>query len=192
MAPVQHVPNGESQTVASMQPFGEQYQKFGFSAQGSTLELDPPANYDHLWGGFLQGMHCATKVDFEMVLVGTPKLPNFGLAVAPRANLLEGQPQGASIQYEYETTEINPHPGSYIRPTALPGGAWSVAVKPVTAPNVRLRHHVRVYAEGTTMTIDIDGRQIAQYELPTAECGGVAVRVWGAAFKLSAVKIHGT
>ena len=189
----QQIPDGQSQSVAGIRAFGETYQHFRLSVQGNTLTIDPPASYDYLWGGFLPAAHCATTVTFDMVPSDAPMLPDFGLAVAPRAELVDDQPQGASVQYEYEATaDITSNPGSYIRPAALPGGAWSVAVKPVLAPDVRLRHHVRVYAEGRSMTIDVDGRQLAQYELPAVECGGVAIRVWGASFTLSAVSIRGS
>ncbi len=187
--PGQQIPGGQPQSLAGLQAFGEVYQHFGFSVRGSTVTIDPPANYGYLWGGFLPAAHCATTVAFDMTPAQTPMLPNFGLAVAPRAQLLDDQPQGASVQYEYET---NPVPGSYIRPVTLPGGAWIGSEKPVQAPDVRLRHHVRVYAEGRSMTIDVDGRQIAHYELPAVECGGVAIRVWGSEFTLSALSVRGS
>jgi hypothetical protein len=42
------------------------------------------------------------------------------------------------------------------------------------------------------MTIDVDGRQVADYELPAVECGGVAIRVWGSAFTLSSFSVRGS
>jgi serine/threonine protein kinase len=199
--PGQQVPGGQPQSLAAMKAFGESYQHFGFSVRGNTVTIDPPANYNHLWGGFLPAgnnylwggtltaAHCATTVTFDMTPAQTPMLPNFGLAVAPRAQLVDDRPQGASVQYEYET---DPVPGSYIRPVTLPNGAWVGSDKPVPAPDVRLRHHVRVYAEGRSMTIDVDGRQVAHYELPAVECGGVAIRAWGSAFTLSSFSVHGS
>jgi hypothetical protein len=186
------VPDSPVLGVAGMRAFGESYQHFGFAIRGGAVIMDPPADYDYLWGGFFSGAYCATTVTFDMALTGYQKLPNFGLAVAPRASLIDDQPQGASVQYEYETTEITSKPGSYVRPATLPGGAWSIAVRPEPAPDVRLHHHVRVDAEGRSMIIDIDGRRVAQYELPTVECGGVAIRVWGASFTLSKVSIRGS
>jgi serine/threonine protein kinase len=185
-------PGGSTQSAAGMRAFGGSYQDFAFTAGDSSLFIEPPADYRHLWGGYLPAQRCATTVEFDVVLTGTPRLPAYGLAVAPRSALVDDQPQGASIQFEYETPELTSRPGSYVRPATLPGGAWSIAVRPTPAPDLRQARHVRIYAVGSTMAIDIDGRQIAEYDLSDVECGGAAIRVWGAAFTFTGLSVRGT
>jgi hypothetical protein len=188
----QPVPAGLAASAAEMRAFGETYQRFGFAARGGTLTMNPPANFDHLWGGFLPAQDCAATVSFDVAAGRADRLPDFGIAVAPRAQLVNDQPEGASIQYEFEGADLTSRPGSYIRPAVLPGGAWSVVVRPLPAPDIDNRHHVVVYAEGTSMSIQVDGRQLAGYVLPAAECGGVAIRVWGDSFTLTNVSIRGS
>jgi serine/threonine protein kinase len=188
----QPVPDAQARSVAGMAAFGETHEFFGFSVHGNTVAIDPPPSFDYLWGGFLPGQDCATTVSFDMVAGQAPGLPDFGLAVAPRARLVDDQPEGGSVQYEFEAADINASPGSYIRPAILPGGAWSAPAVPRPAPDVKLRHHVVVYAEGRSMSIQIDGRPIAEYELPAVECGGVAIRAWGDAFTLTNLSVRGS
>ena len=188
----QQIPGTQARNVAAMRAFGETYQPFGFSVQGRTLRIDPPASFSYLWGGFLPGQNCAATVSFDMAASQAAQLPDFGLAVAPRARLVDDQPQGASIQYEYEARDIATTPGTYIRPATLPGGAWGIAVAPVRAPGITTRHHVVVYAEGQSMSIKVDGRQLADYTLPAVECGGVAIRAWGSSFTLTNLSVSGS
>ena len=188
----QQIPGTQAQSVAAMRAFGETYQHFGFSVRGNTLSIDPPASFDYLWGGFLPEQNCATTVSFDMSASQAAQLPDFGLAIAPRAQLVDDQPKGASIQYEYEASDVASTPDTYIRPASLPGGAWGVAVTPVRAPDITTRHHVVVYAEGRSMSIQVDGRQFADYMLPAVECGGVAIRAWGSSFTLTNLSVSGS
>jgi hypothetical protein len=188
----QQIPGTRTQSVAAMRAFGESYRDFGFSLRGTTLTIDPPASFDYLWGGFLPGQNCATTVSFDMTASHSARLPDFGLAVAPRAQLVGDQPQGASIQYEYEARDVASTPGTYIRPATLPGGAWRVGVKPVRAPDIIRHHHVVVYAEGRSMSIQVDGRPFAGYTLSAVECGGVAIRAWGDSFTLTNLSVSGS
>lgn len=189
---VQQLPGPRAQSLTAMRAFGETYQRFGFSVRGRTVRIDPPASFSYLWGGFLPGQNCAATVTFDMAAGRAAQLPDFGLAVAPRAQLIGDQPQGASVQYEYEARDIATTPGTYIRPATLPGGAWGIAVPPVRAPRITKRHHVVVYAEGQSMSIKVDGRQLASYTLPTVECGGVAIRAWGSSFTLTNLSVSGS
>jgi serine/threonine protein kinase len=188
----QPAPGGQPQEVDAMRAFGETHQHFGFSVRGNTLTIDPPVSFEYLWGGFLPAQDCTTTVSFDMEANPGPPLPDFGLAVAPLARLVDDEPEGASVQYEYEASDIASTPGTYIRPAALPGGAWAVDVKPVRAPDIDQPHHVVVYAEGQSMSIQVDGRQFADYMLPSAQCGGVAIRVWGDSFTLSNFSVLGS
>ncbi|MGH3567524.1 MAG: hypothetical protein ACRDRH_16115 [Pseudonocardia sp.] len=99
---------------------------------------------------------------------------------SPPRSVLDGdQPYGSSIQYEWTPAYVIDQPGTYIRPAELPGGAWQATVDLVAAPDIAAPHHVRVRAVGTSIEMTVDGT-VARYIIPATECGGVAIRAWGA------------
>jgi hypothetical protein len=175
--------------------FGQKWAGFPASVDGDDLSITTPTGagrFDHLWGFYLADQHCAARVEFDLRAEAVGTDDNFGIGVAPRSTLDGDQPQGYSIQYEWETADVTSRPGPYVRPAELPGGAWSVDVAPTAAPDLRTRRHVVVSASGSTMTIGIEGREVAEYDVPQVECGGVAIRAWGAAATFSNIRVSGS
>ncbi|WP_203779057.1 hypothetical protein [Actinoplanes philippinensis] len=173
--------------------FGRQWADFAATAGPGTLSISPPSGVDrfkHLWGFWSPTRHCAATVEFDVAV--KPAGDNYGIAVAPRSTLPGDQPQGYSVQYEWQTADVSSRPGPVVRPVELPGGAWSVDVAPVPAPDLRTRRHVVVSAVGAAMTVSIDGRELAAFDLPEVECGGVAVRAWGADATFTGVRVTGS
>ncbi|WP_433790029.1 protein kinase domain-containing protein [Actinoplanes sp. CA-252034] len=173
--------------------FGRKWADFPATAGPETLSISPPAGADrfkHLWGFWSPTRHCASTVEFDVEV--KPVGDNYGIAVAPRSTLPDDQPQGYSVQYEWQTADVSSRPGPVVRPVELPGGAWSVDVAPTPAPDLRTRRHVAVTSVGSTMTVSVDGRELAAYDLPEVECGGVAVRAWGADATFTGVRVTGS
>lgn len=156
------------------------------------LTITPPLGQDRyaaLWGVYLPQNRCTVDVEFDVTPVDPHVSGNFGFAVAPRAGLVDDQPEGASIQYEHEAPPDFATMGSFIRPATLPEGAWGMEVRPQASNDIAGAHHVHVSATGTTLEIQIDGGPTTSFEETNKECGGVAIRVWGAAFTFAGIRV---
>lgn len=180
-------------------PFGQSFAAFEATVDGDALYVSPPDGPDRfsqLWGFHAPGEACATTVSFDVKVGEHDSQHPFGFAVGPRSALAADQPEGHSIQYEWQVAEYSERPGSYVRPAEMPGGAWAVdradQAGPVPAPNLEQRRHVEVRAVGTTMTMSVDGVQQAQYRLDAVECGGVTLRAWGAPVTFTDVRVEQT
>lgn len=176
--------------VAPFVPFGTSFASFATTAAGDRLTIAPPVGddrYTHLWGLFSPGEACATTVEFDAA-VGSHDAdsPGFGYAVAPRSSVQDDQPAGFSLQYE-----SSPEAGSLVRPVELPGGAWRESAEPEPMPDLARPHHVRVSAIGTSVGITVDGHAVT-YEVPELECGGIAIRAWGAPVEISGLTVSAT
>lgn len=188
-------PEASIATSEGFEVFGDQWADFSHSTQGDRLSIEPPMGenrYDHLWGFHRAGNFCAATVEFDVQVGEHDDTIGFGFAVAPRSALESQQPTGYSVQYEWQPGGMNPAPGTYIRPAELPGGAWRGTADPKPAPDIRTRRQVRVETIGASLGILVDETKIVEYQLPRAECGGVSIRVWGAPFTFSNVRIGGT
>lgn len=178
-------PPARTTTSVSFQAFGTTRGKVNVTTDSGTLSISPPQGADRyaaLWGAHASGQSCSTTVEFDVTHRPSPgDAANFGFAVAPRSRLSNDQPAGDSVQYEQESPPDFPKLGSFLRPAQLPAGAWGVEAKPVPAVDVHGTHHLRIRASGTTTTVQIDHRDAAVYQR-AAECGGVSIRAWGAAF----------
>jgi len=174
--------------------FGRRWATFPASVDDRTLTITTPTGanaFDHLWGFYLPVEVCSTTVEFDAQVQAADGMGDYGIGIAPRSSLVGDQPTGYSVQYEWEGSDINADPGTYVRPSGLPARAWAIEVDPAPAPDLRQRRHVKVSALGTALTIGIDGRDVAQYELPQADCGGVTIRSWGARASFSNVCVTG-
>ncbi|KUL22727.1 protein kinase domain-containing protein [Actinoplanes awajinensis] len=182
-------------TLPGFTPFGREYSAFPYRIAGRELSLSPPTGndrYSHLWGLYSPGAACAAAIEFDVTVTPVSSSFGYGFAVAPRSTMTQdGVPDGASIQYEWQAADITAAPGSYLRPAQLPGGAWAGTVDPDPAPPIDRPQHVRVSGIGQTIRIDV-GETSAAYQVPTVECGGIAVRAWGAAVTLTDVHISRT
>ncbi|MEU8664549.1 protein kinase domain-containing protein, partial [Actinoplanes philippinensis] len=104
--------------------FGRRWAGFAATAGPGTLAISPPSGADrfkHLWGFWSPTRHCAATVEFDVAV--KPAGDNYGIAVAPRSTLPGDQPQGYSVQYEWQTADVSSRPGPVVRPVELPGGA---------------------------------------------------------------------
>lgn len=185
---------GPSILLKDFQPFGTTFANFAWSVQEDSVTVSPPGGegaYSHLWGVAAAANNCAASVEFDIEFTEADLRSGFGLAVAPRSTIDRDEPVGSSIQYEWQPADLNASPGSYVRPAILPGQAWFASDSPISVPDITQVQHVRVYASGDTMSIFI-GSEYAEYEIPGPECGGVALRVWGATAHLTSVKIAGS
>jgi hypothetical protein len=179
------------QSDEQFQPFGLSVDSFAWSAAGGQIAITPPLGADEyraLWGVSDGQRRCAVTVSLDSSLDDAQAVGNFGFAVAPLSSIQGDQPAGASAQYEHEAPPAFSAAGSFVRPAQLPGGAWHVAVTPVPAPDIAGRHQIRLTDNGTAMNLEIDGQNVATYPHPP-ECGGVAIRVWGAGFTFSNVTV---
>ena len=176
--------------VAPFAPFGTSFASFDTTVAGDHLTISPPLGenrYDHLWGLFSPADACATAVEFDAA-VGPhdAATPGFGYAVAARSSVQDDQPAGFSLQYEW-----SPETGSLVRPVELPGGAWRDSAEPEPMPDLAQPHHVRVAAVGTSVGITVDDHSVT-YEIPETECGGIAIRAWGAPVEISRLAVSAT
>lgn len=175
----------------SFQVFGRSRGNVSAKVDGSAITVSPPLGadrYSALWGIFLPGRSCRTTVELDASLVDPQATGNFGFAIAPRSSLSSDQPVGASIQFEHEASPDFATAGSYVRPAMLPRGAWAIEKPPVPAPDINRPHHVRVAADGRSISIQIDGGAVTRYD-SASECGGVTIRVWGAAVSFRDIRI---
>jgi hypothetical protein len=189
--PSQAGTNEPSQAGEQFQPFGLSVDNFAWSAGGGQIAITPPLGadeYSALWGVTDGQQRCDVTVNLDSSLDDPQAAGNFGFAVAPLSSIQSDQPAGASVQYEHEAPPDFAAAGSFVRPAQLPGGAWRVDVAPIPAPDITLPHHVQVTDNGSSMTIEIDGQVMATYA-HAPECGGVAIRVWGAGFTFSNVAV---
>jgi hypothetical protein len=173
--------------------FGLEGVGYPHAITGHAIAIDPLTDFNRLRGVDVDANRCSATVDLDVVSAVTAATPttNFGIAVAPRSVLVDDQPQGASIQYEWEARDMTTAPGSYVRPATLPGGAWVVQQAAVPAPAITRAHHVTVSAVGTRLQISIDGKGTAVFHQQAVECGGVTIRAWGAPVTLKNVAISG-
>lgn len=163
-------------TASSFTPFGTTFASFPYAAAGTNLTIGSPSSYEHLWGAWLPGNRCISRASFDIQL----DPPNgasvgYGYAVAPTAEITGDQPTGWSLQHEWD----GPNNGFYTRPVLLPDGAGA-AGDSTPAPDVRTRHTVTATANASTYTVTIDGASRGTFSGP-AQCGGLAIRVWGGA-----------
>ncbi|WP_432887875.1 hypothetical protein ACQPYH_06215 [Kribbella sp. CA-245084] len=174
----------------AFEPFGFSRQRFEWSYDGSGLRIDPPEvnPYEALWGVIDAENRCRVDISFDEVVAEKTDLGNYGFAVAPRASVVNDQPQGASIQYEHEARPDFEAAGSFVRPAELPAGAWSVEVRPAVAPDIRQPHHIEIHATGSHMTMTIDGTLAGAFS-GSAEFGAMAIRTWGSAFSFTNLKV---
>lgn len=190
-------PPGTARSISGLVPFGDEYREFPFSVTGDTITVDPPKDFDHLYGLHLNGNACASTVEFDARIGAHDPRAQFGFAVAPRSRLVGDQPVGESVQYEWQTPDIRAvweddpgsEPASYVRLAELPGGAWRFELEPDRAPDLTERHHVVVTSVGTSMTVTIDSDLTVEYDVGAVECGGVTFRVWGAPITLEHVRV---
>jgi hypothetical protein len=183
----------EAVPITTVEKFGARTAPFGLTWDGEALKIAPPLGqnrYAALWGAYIPITSCATEVDFDVsVVTSEQNADNMGFAVAPRGGVANDQPTGASVQYEQESPPDFPVLGSFVRPAQLPEMAWAVETPPMSAPDVNRPRHVRVTGLGSTLGIQIDGRNSGMYQRdPT--CGGVAIRAWGAAFTFTNITIR--
>jgi hypothetical protein len=176
------------------QPFGLSFDTFGWSAHDQQISITPPLGadrYSALWGVFDGQRRCAVTISLDSRLSNPQATGNFGVAIAPMSGVSGDQPGGASLQFEHEAPPDFPAAGSFIRPALLPSGAWRVDIQPVPAPDIYEPNHVQLTDNGRGMSIAIDGHHMATYA-HQLECGGVAIRAWGAPFTFSNVVIQGS
>jgi hypothetical protein len=172
-------------------PFGLSQGNFTWQAQDDQVMIDPPLGadrYSALWGVSDGAQRCKVTVDLDSALNGSPVSGNFGFAIAPLSTVQADQPDGPSVQYEHEAPPDFPAAGSFVRPALLPGGAWRVDVSPQPAPDIYGKHHIRVTDSGQSISIAIDGHQIAAYSHDTS-CGGLSIRAWGAPFAFTSIAV---
>ncbi|MFP5023526.1 protein kinase domain-containing protein [Pseudonocardia phyllosphaerae] len=184
----------EPASVAAFEPFGTAYSTFPASANGDRLEITPPLGddrFDHLWGFYSPAEACATTIEFDVVVEASANPTAFGIGVVPRAVMEDDQPTGSSVQYEWEDARDFGRSGSYARAVELPGGAWRATIDPAPMPDIHSPHHVVVRAVGTTLSVDVDGTT-TNVDTPGVECGGVALRAWGAPARFDHVFIRST
>jgi hypothetical protein len=191
-------PPGTAQDLARLVPFGDAYGRFPVRVSGDSVTVEPPRDFEHLYGVHLPGNACAGTVEFVAEVGTRGRLPQFGFAVAPRSRLDGEVPVGNSVQYEWQTPDVRAQweeepgaePASFVRLAELPGGAWRFELEPDEAPDLRERHHVVVTAVGTSMTVSVDDDTLAmEDDIGAVECGGVTLRAWGAPVTFHDVRI---
>jgi hypothetical protein len=183
--------SGPAAEVSAFAPFGTEFDPFPYRVAGTSLSISAPTGddrYSHLYGLYAPGGACATTLEFDATVSGGNSEHGYGFAVAPRAELQDGQPTGASIQYEWQAGDITDRPGYYLRPAQLPGGAWAGTTDPAPAPAFTTPVHVRVSSVGETIRMTVGAVSVA-YAVPDVECGGIAIRAWGAKLALTEVTV---
>ncbi len=164
--------------ITSFQPFGPTDPPVSVEQTDGGLTIAPPISYEHLWGAYRRGSQCDSIIELEARMEIPPSSGGFGYAIAPRSQIIDGQPNGLSIQLEWSK---DPE-GYFVREVQLPREAS------ISTPPTRLRgtdlgqwHRVKVVATGTRneVWIDDDDEPFVVFH-GSDECGGVALRVWGA------------
>jgi hypothetical protein len=180
-------PDAAPTVLPDFSVFGATFADVTAEQDGDRLVITPPLGrnrYEHLWGAYAAGDSCAATVEFDVQFDGADRGDGFGVAVAPRSTIEVDQPYGYSVQYEWTPDGVGGGPGSHIRPAELPGGAWTGTPSPVDAPDVGSVRHVVVRAVGTDIQMTVDGVQ-ARFAVPAVECGGIAIRAWGAPVRIT-------
>ncbi|MER7181492.1 protein kinase [Streptomyces hyaluromycini] len=195
LLPSSHPPSGRQADVHAFRQFGNEYIPFPAHLTANRITLSPPGGqhrYDHLWGAYAPADACATTLTFDARMTHTGPQAGYGYAIAPRSSMDDTRtPHGYSVQYEWQSPDINAKPGAYLRPAELPGGAWEGTTDPSAAPDITQSHHVSVSATGTTLKMTVDHASVA-YQLPAVECGGITIRAWGATLDITHLKISAT
>ncbi|MEU5595922.1 hypothetical protein [Streptomyces sp. NPDC020298] len=195
LLPASDPPPGRQADVHAFRQFGNEYIPFAAHLAADRITLSPPGGqhrYDHLWGAYAPADACATTVTFDARMTHTDPRAGYGYAIAPRSTMDSSRtPHGYSVQYEWQSADINARTGAYLRPAELPGGAWEGTTNPSAAPDITRSHHVTVSATGTTLRMTVDHTSVA-YRLPAVECGGVTIRAWGATLGITHLKISAT
>ncbi len=169
-------PTAGPMTGITFQPFGgTSFAPVSLTSTANELVITPPAGYARLWGVYQLGTRCISEVEFAARIEGDTSSAGFGYAVAPRSTIVDDQPSGWSIQYEWDGDKQ----GYFVRPVILPSQARIAGNAIVPAPDVRQWHHMKVIARGTENEVLIDGTSFGRYTSPSPECGGLALRVWG-------------
>ena len=174
--------------------FGQSFAAFPATADADGLTISPPLGddrYAHLWGLHTPAENCAATVEFDALIRDSDRSQGFGFGVAPRSTVEGDQPYGDSLQYEWAPASVTDRPGSYIRPATLPGGAWAGTQDPIPASDVGERHHVVVRAVGTDLAMTVDDTTV-HFATEGIECGGVAIRAWGAAVDITDLQVSGS
>ncbi|MGW3360540.1 serine/threonine protein kinase [Streptomyces bungoensis] len=188
-------PPGHQADAHTFRQFGNEYIPFPAHLTADRITLSPPGGqhrYDHLWGAYAPADACATTLSFDARMTHTDPKAGYGYAIAPRSSMDNSRtPHGYSIQYEWQSPDINPKTGAFLRPAELPGGAWEGTTNPTTAPDITQNHHINMSATGTTLKMTVDHTTVA-YQLAAVECGGITIRAWGATLTITHLKITAT
>lgn len=174
--PGRDTPPARPMTGIALQRFGATFAPVGLTLTGNEYGITAPGDddrYANFWGAYQAGARCAAEVEFDARIEGDTASPGFGYAVAPRSTITNDQPNGWSVQFEWDGDAQ----GYYIRPALLPSGARFQGEVVTRAPDVRDWHHVRVVARGIENEVFLDRKSVGVFR-SSSECGGVALRVW--------------
>jgi hypothetical protein len=170
--------SADTLVTSDFSPFGESHGRFDVSGTGSELSVGSPGGpgeYAALWGVYLPRTSCFSSVSFyAQVIPPSGSSPGYGYAIGLGDSVLNDQPDGGSLQIEWD----GGLGGFFTRSVDLPAGAWRGGGS-VPGTDITNSHHVVVNRHASGYLVTIDGQPAGSFSSPS--CGNLIFRVWGGA-----------
>jgi hypothetical protein len=171
-------PSPDTLVASDFSVFGQSHGSFDVSGTGSELDVGSPSGpdqYSALWGAYSRASSCFTSISFyAQVSPPAGNSPGYGYAIGLGDSVQDDQPNGGSLQVEWDDSLD----GFFTRPVDLPAGAWEGGGS-VPGLDITQRHYVEVSRAPSGYLVTIDGQSAGGFSGP--QCGELIFRVWGGA-----------
>jgi hypothetical protein len=185
VAPTAVIPTGGSTPAGNVAPvarplqfgaFGTGLSYSGNLTDGLTLRT-PTNDYSDLRGILVQTQACDARLDLD-ARIDSPGVdsPGYGLGVAPHGAVSGGDPQGWSMQFEWDGARG----GFYHRAVELPDQAGQATSTTPVGISADTWFHLQVVTQNGSAQIFLDGVLLDGAAYTTGDrCGAPLLRVWG-------------